>query len=51
MRFFSGAKRRHAGRFFLEQKIGVMCGFFWSRKSAAAIFLLQQNSQICMQIG
>ena len=27
------------------------CYFSLSRKSAAAIFLLQQNSQICMQIG
>ena len=31
-RFFSGAENRRDGRFFLEQKIGVMGGFFWSRK-------------------
>ena len=38
--FFLGAENRRAG-----------CYFSRSRKSAAAIFLLQQNSQICMQIG
>ena len=37
---FLGAENRRAG-----------CYFSRSRKSAAAIFLLQQNSQICMQIG
>ena len=31
--FFSGAENRRAGRFFLEQKIGVLwVFFFWSRK-------------------
>ena len=35
--FFSGAENRRDGRFFLEQKIGVLCVFFWSRKFAAAV--------------
>ena len=35
--FFSGAENRRAGRFFLEQKIGVLWVFFFgAEKSAAA---------------
>ena len=61
--FFLEQKRGHAGRFFWSRKQGMLgdfsgvenraCWAFspWSRKSAATIFWLQQNSQICMQIG
>ena len=56
-------KQARRSIFFWSRKEGMLgdfsgaenraCWAFspWSRKSAAAIFLLQQNSQICMQIG